>query len=293
MTQGPSSRPWDCSQARIALGVYVLGAIDPAERALVDAHLATCEACQAELADLADLPALLAMVPTEEALTLADGLPDDLLFTEVPAVPALADLPGIPAATPVRAEQAGFGPATDPSGQHQPGTPGTPEPGGGDPERLAPVLDLTAARRRRRRLARVGAVAAAAVVVGAASFGGVRLAASPAPVAGSASAHSNGHAQGGWETATGGAGQAVATIDYRPMGWGIQMEAKVFHIPAGTPCQMWVVKSDGTRVAAGSWITDNDEGQVWYPASAAAPAADVKAFVISVSGGQQITVTPT
>jgi hypothetical protein len=31
---------WDCAEARISLGVYVLGAIDPAERALVDAHLA-------------------------------------------------------------------------------------------------------------------------------------------------------------------------------------------------------------------------------------------------------------
>jgi len=70
------------------------------------------------------------------------------------------------------------------------------------------------------------------------------------------------------------------------------LETKVVHIPAGTPCQMWVVKSDGTRVSAGSWITDNGEGQVWYPASAATPEADVKAFVISVSGGQQITVTP-
>jgi hypothetical protein len=283
---------WDCSQARIALGVYVLGAIDPAERALVDAHLATCEACQAELAALADLPALLAMVPAEEALTLADGLPDDLLLTGSPAVPALADLPGIPAATPMRMKLAGSGPATDPLGQNQLRT---PERAGSESEPLAPVLDLTAARRRRRRLAGVGAVAAAAVVVGAASFGGVRLAASPAPVTGSAgavSAHPNGPPEGAWETASGGAGQAVATIDYRSMGWGIQLETKVFHIPIDTPCQMWVVKSDGARVYAGSWITDNHEGQVWYPASAATPEADVKAFVISVSGGQQITVTP-
>lgn len=288
MTRSPSPPPGDCAHVRIALGVYVLGAIDPAERALVDAHLATCEACQAELDDLADLPALLAMIPAEEALTLADGLPGDLLFTGVPPVPALADLPGIPPATPMTVELDGSGPATEPSGQHQPGP---PQPGGGDPERLAPVLDLTASRRR-RLLARVGAVAAAAAVVGAASFGGVRLAASPAPAPGSASAHPNGLARGGWDTATGGAGQVLATIDYRPMGWGIQLEARVVHIPAGTTCQMWVIKSDGTRVDAGSWITDNDEGQVWYPASAAAPEADVKAFVISVSGGQQITVTP-
>lgn len=33
----------NCEQARISLGVYVLGAIDPAERAMVDAHLETCQ----------------------------------------------------------------------------------------------------------------------------------------------------------------------------------------------------------------------------------------------------------
>jgi predicted anti-sigma-YlaC factor YlaD len=61
----------DCPEARISLGVYVLGAIDPAERALVDAHLATCRECRDELAGLAGLPALLARVSTEEAIALA------------------------------------------------------------------------------------------------------------------------------------------------------------------------------------------------------------------------------
>ena len=42
----------DCPEARISLGVYVLGAIDPAERALVDAHLAACRECRDELAGL-------------------------------------------------------------------------------------------------------------------------------------------------------------------------------------------------------------------------------------------------
>jgi hypothetical protein len=62
----------DCPEARISLGVYVLGAIDPAERAQVDAHLATCQECRDELAGLAGLPALLARVTKEEAIALAD-----------------------------------------------------------------------------------------------------------------------------------------------------------------------------------------------------------------------------
>jgi hypothetical protein len=54
---------WDCTDAGLSLGVYVLGAIDPAERALVDAHLVTC---RDELAGLAGLPALLARVNPDE-----------------------------------------------------------------------------------------------------------------------------------------------------------------------------------------------------------------------------------
>lgn len=68
---GAAPRTMDCPEARISLGVYVLGAIDPAERALVDAHLTTCRECRDELAGLAGLPALLARVSTEEAIALA------------------------------------------------------------------------------------------------------------------------------------------------------------------------------------------------------------------------------
>lgn len=44
------------------LGAYVLGSLEPAERAAVDEHLLSCPTCAAELADLAGLPALLAGV---------------------------------------------------------------------------------------------------------------------------------------------------------------------------------------------------------------------------------------
>jgi len=57
---------WDCTDARVSLGVYVLGAIDPAERTLVDNHLVTCRDCRDELAGLAGLPALLARVNPDE-----------------------------------------------------------------------------------------------------------------------------------------------------------------------------------------------------------------------------------
>ena len=57
----------DCQHVRQLLGVYVVGAIDPAERFVVDNHLAVCPDCREELAGIAGLPALLGRVPREEA----------------------------------------------------------------------------------------------------------------------------------------------------------------------------------------------------------------------------------
>ena len=68
---------WECADTRQALGVYVLGAIDPAERSLVDAHVSGCAECRDELAGLAGLPALLARVGTDEVgrISSEDGEP--------------------------------------------------------------------------------------------------------------------------------------------------------------------------------------------------------------------------
>src|SRR6202020_1700033 len=84
---GAMTETWDCSAARLSLGVYVLGAIDPAERALVDAHLATCRDCRDELAGLAGLPALLARVSMEEAVALAVTDGPDIALDEMPEPP--------------------------------------------------------------------------------------------------------------------------------------------------------------------------------------------------------------
>jgi len=85
------TQTWDCAEARPSLGVYVLGAIDPAERGLVDAHLVTCRDCRDELAGLAGLPALLARVNPDEISRIcaddtvrpmaSDDPPEELLGT--------------------------------------------------------------------------------------------------------------------------------------------------------------------------------------------------------------------
>jgi anti-sigma factor RsiW len=76
MTKNDSSSSVSCRDIRQLLGVYVVGAIDPAERSAVDDHLTGCQSCRDELAGLAGLPAMLGRVPAEdvERLSLEPGL---------------------------------------------------------------------------------------------------------------------------------------------------------------------------------------------------------------------------
>jgi hypothetical protein len=82
-----------CQETTLSLGVYLLGALEPAERAAVDAHLAHCADCQAQLADLAGLPSMLerlALADLESTLashdpTLQRLTPSDDLFNRVAA----------------------------------------------------------------------------------------------------------------------------------------------------------------------------------------------------------------
>jgi len=62
-----------CRNFRELLGVYVLGAIEPNERSMLDAHLNQCYGCREELAGLAVLPALLHRIPVAEAEEMVRG----------------------------------------------------------------------------------------------------------------------------------------------------------------------------------------------------------------------------
>src|ERR1700735_675391 len=61
----------ECGELRPALGVYLLGAISPADRSAVEHHLARCADCRTELAGLAALPGRLGSVPASDMARLA------------------------------------------------------------------------------------------------------------------------------------------------------------------------------------------------------------------------------
>jgi predicted lipoprotein with Yx(FWY)xxD motif len=65
-----------CAGVRTQLGVYLTGAITPADRAAVVRHLATCADCQHELSDLAVLPGLLRRPSAREAASGASAGPE-------------------------------------------------------------------------------------------------------------------------------------------------------------------------------------------------------------------------
>jgi predicted lipoprotein with Yx(FWY)xxD motif len=79
VTNGRMSAMGECADVRAELGVYILGAIAPADRARVVRHLASCRRCRGEVAGLAALPALLRRVPagTAAQLTAEGALPGD------------------------------------------------------------------------------------------------------------------------------------------------------------------------------------------------------------------------
>lgn len=81
-----------CAEVRHALGVYVLGALEPAERSAVRGHLACCHDCREELAGLAGLPALLGRVPSAELARLAPGGEGQDGRADLPSAPALPRL---------------------------------------------------------------------------------------------------------------------------------------------------------------------------------------------------------
>jgi anti-sigma factor RsiW len=234
----------DCEEARISLGVYVLGAIDLAEQAAVDAHLADCAVCRAELVGLDRLPALLGMVSAEDAAGLAER--------ESGILPALS----------------------------------------ADPDRSAPdPASLSAARNRRdkRGWVRIAvASTAAAVLVALTGLGGAILGshqAQPGP------GLNTGAALGPWRTATGdGAAGMRATVRYRTVDWGTEVTVMVAGIPVHTACSIEAVGPEGTEAMAGSWITDGNEGRVWYTAGTGLSGDQLSKFVVTIAGRPAITI---
>jgi Putative zinc-finger len=234
----------DCRDIRHALGVYVLGAIDPAERSVVDAHLSTCPECREELAGLAGLPALLRRIPVGEAQQLAD---DDV-----------DELPGA-------------------------GLPGPEVPSGEMLQSLLGRTAQVRHARRWRGLAAAAAVVLVAGIGGAAGWSAVHHAAESSEN-GESSSSSAVPANSTSVSATDPVTHVAATVRYAAMDWGTVVDTRVKNVPAGDRCQLLVTDSSGHTTVVGSWTTSYDESSVWYPGSSGVTLDSVRSFEVMSQG---------
>lgn len=67
------------SPEHVALGAYLLGALDPRERAEVELHLGQCRRCRDEIAELAPLPGLMSRITVDEAISGPPPVDDAML----------------------------------------------------------------------------------------------------------------------------------------------------------------------------------------------------------------------
>lgn len=125
----------------MTLGVYLLGALEPAERSAFESHLSYCDMCRTELVRLSPLPGLLNQITPED---FADELPP----TATAAVPVATAIAPITEPVPV--------PLSLPMLPEPPGTP------------VREPVDTP----RQRRYWRVAAAAAAVVVLAVAGVFG-------------------------------------------------------------------------------------------------------------------------
>jgi hypothetical protein len=268
---------WECADTRQALGIYVLGAIDPDERALVDAHVAGCRECREELAGLAGLPALLSRVDADEIgrIFLADADPEADLDLGRSTGPG-ADL--------------GTGPDTGPGAEPDAGRGAGPLAVLEAPREdfVDSLVSLTEARRRRNRRWQVLGAAAAVVIAAGGAAAGFQLAngspagtsAEPAPPA-------------SWQTAKTTSTQKGidATIKYVRLSWGVAYDVQITGIPAGTTCQLWVTDGQGVHLLAAGWTVSSRDPDPWYPGSSWVPAGQVKGMDVTAGNEQLATFT--
>ncbi len=76
------------TELRLSLGSYVLGSLDPADRAALDAHLPGCPACREELATYAALPALMSRVSIDQVRQPTPTVPPTVLSRALNTVAA-------------------------------------------------------------------------------------------------------------------------------------------------------------------------------------------------------------
>ncbi|TDD83298.1 anti-sigma factor family protein [Actinomadura rubrisoli] len=249
----------DCTDVRISLGVYVLGAIEPGERGELEAHLEDCRVCRDELAGLAGLPALLGRVD-EAQLDQIVGPPPELLD-------------GLLARAAER-RRGWLGPLGRRAGGRGPGwaplaaaaclllvvgalVGGLQMPGTGDRERAGPAPTVTTT--------------------------------APAPQPPPPKPKGKGERIAAENPIT----RIKGFVMLHKRKWGTEVELYLSGVPKGSRCRLLVIARDGQRDALGSWFVPYDRGYGEYHGSTMFPRGQLFSFEIVGLDGQPLLTIPT
>ena len=218
-------------QHMMTLGVYLLGALDPAERSAFESHLSYCEICRGELVRLAPLPGLL------NQISLGD-FADDMPSTAVEGGVVVTRAQALPIPVQMSAPETAVEPvpkAVRTSRRTRP----KPRSEDRRPAREARPRNLWRA---------VTAAAAVVVLAGAAVFGWqATREGSVQPVAGVT-----------WTAAAGSTSVEARLVDHE---WGTEIQSKIHGLPPGRKCYLFVYDHYGNREVAGWWGTDHDPNE--------------------------------
>ncbi|SNR98616.1 anti-sigma factor family protein [Actinomadura mexicana] len=243
----------DCTEARTALGSYVLGALDPGERSRLEAHLEDCPACRDELAGMAGLPALLGRVDEAQLERVAEPPPELLDGLLARAAGRRRGRPG-PLGRLAGGRAAGWAPSA-----------------------AAACLLLIVGGLFGSLLfpSRTGGT-------GGPVAGPPPSASSPAPVV-----------TGERITATDPESAVKGYVVLHRKEWGTEVELHLAGVPKGSHCRLLVIARDGRRDALGSWYVPYDEGYGEYRGSTMFPRGQLFSFEIVGLDGRPLLTIPT
>ncbi|MBG0827571.1 zf-HC2 domain-containing protein [Planomonospora sp. ID67723] len=264
-----------CEEARISLGVHVLGALEPEERVLVEAHLEECAECRAELAELTGVAGFLGRVSEDDVAQVASpprAVLDRLLRAKARRRRMTRALLSLAASVVVIGLGGTFWMAADQSAD-EPKAASAPQyatDSGGEARSLnapeeSPVLSGDATREFK-----------------ASPSDAPKLSASPAPEVGAV------QGDPGELVAKDAKGPVRATVTAVPGEKATAVEVVLSGVARGTRFRLVVVGADGSRETAGNWIVDeaaNDESGV-FPGTTTIHPGSIERFEIVTAGGR-------
>ncbi|GAA3137690.1 hypothetical protein JOF29_000110 [Kribbella aluminosa] len=247
----------------IAIGAYVLGALDAAERLQTERHLRDCASCREALLQFAHLPGLLHTLTLEDVTsTAADPDPDLVVDSR------LEDGIG-----PSRELGPDLGWLTAAMQRDRP----DPLPASPAPAEVSVSSAATSRRAVFRRRVRLAA-ATATVIVLAGGFVARQVLTDQAPRATNSIA---------WSATDGAYGiDTTAQLTSRP--WGTDIRLRLKDLRGGLRCKLVVYTRNGASETTGWWATSGVQ-QAEVPASTSFPLADIDRIEVVTADNTVLT----